>query len=62
MENANCWKKWLPLGANEILWSDHSHNNIVARLCLDFVNNESRRGLIDFESTVNQNEEFKPNE
>ena len=62
MENVNCWTKWLPLGSDEKSWVEHSPNVMVARRCLNFVNNEYRRGLIDFESAVNFNEELKPQE
>ena len=39
---------------------EHSPNVIVARQCLNFVNNKYRRGLIDFNSAVNLNDELHP--
>ena len=56
MENVNCWTKWLPLGSDQNSWVEHSPNVMVARRCLNFVNNEYRRGLIDFEATVNNDD------
>ena len=62
MENVNCWTKSLPLGSDENSWVEHSPNVMVARKCLNFVNNEYPRGLIDFESAVSFNGELQPQE
>jgi hypothetical protein len=60
MENVNGWTKSLPLGSDENSWVEHSPNVMVARKCLNFVNNEYCRGLIDFESVVNNDGELNP--
>jgi len=52
MENVNYWTKCLPLGNDQDSWVKHSPNVMVARRCLNFVNNEYRRGLLDFESAI----------
>ena len=52
MENVNYWTKCLPLGNDQDSWVNHSPNVMVARRCLNFVNNEYRRGLLDFESAI----------
>ena len=52
MENVNYWTKLLPLGNDQESWVNHSPNVMVARRCLNFVNNEYRRGLIDFETAI----------
>ena len=41
-------------------WVEHSPNIMVARCCLDFIKNECRRGLIDFEATFNYENSLKP--
>ena len=62
MENVNYWTKMLPLGADQNSWVEHSPNVMVARRCLNFVNNEYRQGLIDFESAVNYDDNLHPKE
>jgi hypothetical protein len=62
MENVNGWTKMLPLGADQDSWIEHSPNVMVARRCLNFVNNECRRGLINFEDAVNDNHDLQPQE
>ena len=52
MENVNYWTKCLPLGHDQSSWVNHSPNVMVARRCLNFVNNEYRRGLLDFEKAI----------
>ena len=52
MENVNYWTKCLPLGNDEQSWIKHSPNVMVARRCLNFVNNEYRKGLLDFECAI----------
>ena len=55
MENVNYWTKCLPLGNDQESWVKHSPNVMAARRCLNFVNNEYRRGLLDFESAIDTN-------
>lgn len=52
MENVNYWTKCFPLGKDEESWIKHSPNALVARRCLNFVNNQYRKGLLDFESAI----------
>ena len=60
IENANFWKKILPLGSDQKCWVDHSPNVMVARSCLNFVKHECGQGLIYLEAVVNYNDELKP--
>ena len=62
MEYTNYWTKMLPLDTDQNLWIEHSLNVMVARRCLNFVNNEYRQGLIDFKCAVNYDNELHPKE
>ena len=52
MENVNMYVKQLPLDSSEESWIAHSPNVMVARRSINFVEQEYRRGLLDFEQAI----------
>lgn len=48
------WVKALPLGNNEDSWILHSPNVMLARQCINFEQEEYRRGLLNFDKVMKE--------
>jgi hypothetical protein len=56
MENINMYVKQLPIDSSQDSWVIHSPNVLLARQSINFVDQEYRRGLLNFEDAIENDE------